>query len=169
MKTALAESVRPQGKHLLAEIHAEECNIPQDLVDVDEPSMAKVVSKHFKVIYRTPVLPGILLGTWVNVNPTTLGLVKVVMRLAGSQFIVHPYGAGHPTPCTWGGRVGIAYADKVSANQPCAFTVIFPTSFKETILTGHLRNGLLVVEAFHRFTDGSGRMDYYSREIFRRA
>jgi hypothetical protein len=170
MKPVLTDFVRPQGTPPPAEM-PENFHGPQALVHVEEPPMStpKLVSmKNPKVAYRTPVSPGVLLGTWVNVNPTTRGLVKVVLRLVGPQFIVQPYGASEPRPFDWGVRAGVVYADNRGGTQPCAFTATFSTQFKETILAGHLRNDLLVVEAFHHFTDVSGRADYYSREIFRR-
>jgi hypothetical protein len=172
MKPVLTDLVRPQAMRPPAEMPEKNLHDLQDFVHVEEPPMStpKLVSmRNPKVAYRTPVSPGALLGTWVNVNPTTRGLVKLVLRLVGPQFIVQAYGASEPTPFEWGIRAGTVYADSRGDHQPCAFTATFSSRVKETILAGHLRNNLLVMEAFHHFfTDAIGRSDYYSRELFRR-
>jgi hypothetical protein len=171
MKPVLNEVVRPQATRPLAEMPEKELDSPQDLAPVAESPMwtpKRLSMKNPKVVYRTPVSPGVLLGTWINVNPTTRGLVKVVLRLIGPQLIVQASGGSEPMPFDWGAHAGTVYADNRGNNQPCAFTTTFSTRFKEIILAGTLRDNLLVVEAFHHFTDVSGRSDYYSREIFRR-
>ena len=96
----------------------------------------------------------------------TRGLVKVIIGDRRGKLSVHVFGACKPTPCDWKRVKGLAYAENVSSIEAIAFSAIYKFGFKETIVTGHLCNGCLVVETFNHFTDKSGRSDYYSRECF---
>lgn len=104
-----------------------------------------------------------LVGTWVNCDKATRGLVKVMIAASGAAITVHAFGACSPTPCDWGSVAGIAYSDAVGAAQAIAFSARYKFSFKETIVAGHLDAGCLVIETWDNFTDNSGRSDYYSR------
>jgi hypothetical protein len=104
-----------------------------------------------------------LLGTWANCNKATRGLVKVTITASGPCVNVHAFGACTSKPCDWGPVAGTLYAADVSSKEAVAFTAIYEFSFKLTIVVGHLDAGSLVVETFDRFTDGSGRSNYYSR------
>ena len=107
-----------------------------------------------------------LMGRWRNCDKDTGGLVRVDLGSRRGILTVHPFGACHPTPCDWGTVKGLAYSESVSDVNAVAFTAFFDPGFKETIVTGHLCGGCLVVETYSHFKDGSGRCDYYSRECF---
>ena len=113
-------------------------------------------------------LPGGLVGSWVNVNPGTRGLVKLSIGTAGATTTVHLYGACTPTPCDWGAVNAVAYSTDVASPRAIAFTAQYVFAFKDAIVAGHLEGQYLVVETFNRFKDGSSRFDYYGRETFRR-
>lgn len=107
-----------------------------------------------------------LVGSWRACNRETRGLVRVDLGKKGRDLTVHVFGACTPTPCDWGTVLGIAYAESVSATAAIAFTAIYDAGFKDTIVTGLLDQGTLIVETFNRFKDGSGRSNYYSRGYF---
>jgi len=107
-----------------------------------------------------------LAGTWKACDQNTRGLVRVVLRASGGNLKVRVFGACHPTPCDWGTVNGLAYAESVSATDAIAFSAVYTPGFKETIVTGRLDNGTLIVETYNHFTDGSGRSNYYSRGYF---
>jgi hypothetical protein len=111
------------------------------------------------------VAPTPIVGTWVNCDHTTRGLVRLMIAASGKEITVHGFGACSPTPCDWGIVNGLVYAPNVTANTAVGFTVTYNFSFKQTIVVGHLMNGALVVETFDHFTDSSGRADYYSLDI----
>ena len=144
-------------------------NAPQDLEHVEERIALPpgISEKAFFETSKLAVFPGTILGTWVNVNPATRGLVKIVVDLTGGTLHVHPFGACVPTPCDWTQKKGIAYAENVSATHAVAFSAVFGQGFKNTIVAAHLEGRLLCVETFNDFIDGSGRSDYYTREMFR--
>lgn len=106
-----------------------------------------------------------LLGTWVNCDHETRGLVRVMINPSGKQINLHVFGACQPTPCDWGIVQAKVYAVNVVTQPAVAFAATYTFGFKETVIVGRLMNGALLVETFDHFTDGSGRADYYSLEI----
>lgn len=109
------------------------------------------------------VTPTPLSGTWLNADPATRGLVKVVITTSGTAMSVDAFGACSPTPCNWGVVAGTAYAASVSTTAAVAFTAQYNFSFKRTTVTGHLEGKYLIVETYDTFIDNSGRSNYYSR------
>ena len=111
------------------------------------------------------VAPNPLVGTWVNCDHQTRGVVRLVIAASGKEITVHGFGACSPTPCDWGVAPGLIYASNVTASPAVAFTATYTFGFKQTVVVGHLLDGALMVEIFDHFTDNSGRSDYYSQYI----
>lgn len=106
---------------------------------------------------------GGLNGTWINVDPHTRGLVRVVIN--GNR--IHPYGACHPDPCDWGVLKAKSFSGSVDTSSLTALEAKQTTSFSRVNLTLSLEpDGKLRVEAFTHFTDNSGRADYHSENFF---
>ena len=112
---------------------------------------------------------GPLIGTWNACNKDTRGLVRVVLSEQNGQLLVHAFGACSPTPCDWQQVQGLAYADTVNGGPAVAFTAKYNFAFKDTILTGVIDRGCLIVEDFNVFKDGSGRASYYDKGYFCKA
>lgn len=111
------------------------------------------------------VVPTPLVGTWLNCDHQTHGMIRLMIAAAGSEITVHGFGACSPTPCDWGTVNGLIYAANVASTPAMAFTATYTFGFKQTTLVGRLLNGALIVETFDHFTDKSGRADYYSLDI----
>ncbi len=137
-----------------------EFRAPSDILD-KEIERLKVPKEHV----ATAVLATPIVGTWVNCDHHTRGLVRLMIAAAGKEITVHAFGACSPTPCDWGVVNGLVYADNVTAAPAVAFSAVYTLSFKQTTITGRLLNGALIVETFDHFTDQSGRSDYYSMDI----
>lgn len=45
-------------------------------------------------------------GDWINDDPNTRGITRLVISNAGQMLTVHGYGACEPTDCDWGTRTG---------------------------------------------------------------
>ena len=103
-----------------------------------------------------------LVKTWVNTDPATRGMVKIVIAAAGGGVSAHAFGACTPTPCDWGTVPGKVFSANVSSSTGIAFTAHYSFGFKNTTVTGHLNGKNLIVETFDEFTDGSARNNYYS-------
>lgn len=131
------------------------------IATLDKASTAKLKPVKGKTLNLRP-----LVGSWRNCDKKTRGLVRIDLASRRGALAVHPFGACSPKPCDWGTQRGQAYSESVVSRDAVAFTATFKTSFKVTIVTGHLCDGCLVVETYSRFTDKSGRCPYYSRECF---
>lgn len=118
---------------------------------------------------HSPLTLPSLIGTWVNVNPATRDIVKIVLTNSGGALGVHAYGACVPTPCDWGQVTGQAYSASVAGGAAVAFTADYQFGFKRTILTGHLSGEHLIVDDFNVFEDGSGRSAYFTEGTFKKA
>ena len=129
-------------------------------------ALDKISSAKLKAVQKKLASPKALVGTWVNCDKATRGIVKVKIGNRRGTLVVNVFGACHPTPCDWKTVKGLAYAENVSSNKAVAFSAVYKFGFKKTIVTGHLCSGCLIVETFNHFTDGSGRSDYYSRDCF---
>jgi hypothetical protein len=140
----------------------------QDLKEIIVTERDGVTANELKEAAKLSPSPIDLLGTWVNMDSHTGGIVKLILGFAGA-LRVHAYGACHPTPCDWGTVNGLTYSNGVSSSRAVAFSAIYQFSFKSTIVTGKLQSGMLIVEVFNHFTDASGRFDYYDRYTMRRA
>lgn len=127
-------------------------------------------SRSFKDLRDSAVNLGSLVGIWTNCDAETRGIVRIELVEKNGSLAVQVFGACHPNPCDWGQVNGVAYAESVVDNDAVAFTALYNPGFAERIVTGHLDGRTLIVEVFTRFTDGSGRSNYYSREYlcFRR-
>jgi hypothetical protein len=106
---------------------------------------------------------GGLNGSWVNVDPNTRGLVRIVI----DDRKIHPFGACHPDPCDWGNLKGNILAAGVDASNATALMAKKSTNFDKVELTVSLESdGRLRAEVFTHFTDGSGRADYRTVNYF---
>jgi len=139
----------------------------EDLKEIIVTEREGVTANELKEAAELSPSPINLLGTWVNVDSNTRGMVKLILGWAGT-LRVHAYGACHPTPCAWGTVNGLTYGSSVTSSRAVAFAATYQFNFKSTIVTGSLQGGMLVVETYDHFTDSSGRFDYYSRYTFRR-
>lgn len=111
--------------------------------------------------------PSPLLGEWINTNPTTRGLVSVVISRNGDNVVVRVFGASSPSPSDW--REVTAqelYAGSAGSSDAMGFTATYDFGFLKTRLEANLSLGLLVIGNFNTFCDGSGRSNYFSREFF---
>jgi hypothetical protein len=60
------------------------------------------------------------------------------------------------------------FADDVAGDAAWAFRAGFDLGWQRVELFGYLNRGVLAVDAGTTFTDGSGRSDYFTRELFYR-
>ena len=107
-------------------------------------------------------------GTWHNTDKKTRGIVKLVISAGGGGggLTVRAFGACAPSPCDWGEAAGQAFSSGAAEREGMAFTVTFDFNFMETSLAVYLKGGILVLDSFNTFKDGSGRFNYFSREFF---
>jgi len=109
------------------------------------------------------------IGCWLSTNKNTQGIAKLVVIGDGDDLRVQAFGASLPSPCEWGEVKGTVFSDGAASTTGLAFRAVYDFGFKETILQAKVKKGVLVVANFNRFTDGSRRASYFSREFFYRA
>ena len=134
-----------------------EFQAPSDILEKEVERLNVPLPKAPLAVDAAPIL-----GTWVNSDHQTRGLVRLLITAAHNEVIVHGFGACSPTPSDWGPVNGLVYADNVTATPAVAFSAVNTFSFKQTTIVRRLLNGALIVETFDHFTDKSGRADYYS-------
>jgi hypothetical protein len=105
-----------------------------------------------------------LVGTWVNFDRKTRGIVRIVVTGVDIGLQVHAFGACSPEPCDWGAVPASAFAESVSADHAVGFRTFYNFGFLETMLAAYLNKRLLVVDAYNQFRDGSGRSQYFLRD-----
>jgi hypothetical protein len=137
-----------------------EFRAPSDIIESERERLGIMAPPAELTVSALP-----LVGTWVNCDHQTRGLIRVMIAASGSEITVHAFGACQPTPCDWGVVNGTIYATNVAAAPAMAFTATYTFAFKQTVIVGHLFNGSLLIETFDHFTDKSGRADYYSEYV----
>jgi hypothetical protein len=114
-----------------------------------------------------------LVGTWVNVNPKTGGIVKVVITNDILGFRVHTYGACSPTPCDHGAIKASPFSKTVSSTVASGLSAIYNFGFKTTLVTAKRTAeydgaSFLELESRNVFAAGDTRFDYMQSELFRK-
>jgi hypothetical protein len=110
---------------------------------------------------------GPLIGAWAG-----LGAPKHVAALEcgvlGREFTVRAYGVGDGGPVDWGTMPAQVFADGARSDDPPSFLVTFDRDDRRVDILARQYMGVLVIGEYHKFTDGSGRTDFYVRECYRR-
>ena len=111
---------------------------------------------------NTSGLPGI----WVNSNPDTNGIARMVVSESNGLLSARAFAIGPRELIDWGTTDLVVFAATPSSKVAAGFTCLFDFGFAETELQGMIMKGLLVLAQFHRFKDQSKRVDYFLREYF---
>jgi hypothetical protein len=114
-----------------------------------------------------------LVGTWTNVNPTTGGIVKIVITSEPTGLKIQTFGACSPTPCDHGKisaapfskSVGSSFASGLSGEYDFGFSKMLVTAQRTTSFDG---GTFLELETRTRFAPGDTRYDYMRTELFRK-
>lgn len=135
---------------------------------------------------RTPVALEPMAGHWVNTDVRSRGITHVTCSVRDGALYVGVTAAGPDGPIEWGEVPAAVYADisvtggARSTVEPAsthyadtsatgggpAFRAVYDHGFMRVHLQGRLNIGILPLAIFTEFVDGSGRSDYYAREVF---
>ena len=105
-------------------------------------------------------------GTWINSNPDTNGIVRIVLSESLGKLWLQTYAIGPERLIEWGTAPADVFAATPSSRVAAGFTCIYDFGFVETRLQGMIMKGLLVLAQLHSFKDESQRADYFVREYF---
>lgn len=113
-----------------------------------------------------PVDYSTLLGTWVNSNPETNGIARMVMTEANGKLSLRVYAVGPDGLIDWGTTKVSVFMSSPSSRVPAGFSCLYDFGFAETRLQAMILKGLTVLAQFHIFKDDSRRADYFVREYY---
>lgn len=114
-----------------------------------------------------PVDVSPLVGDWINVNPGTDHLVRLEAAESGGILRIRAYGSGSSSPIDWGEIEATPYVAG-SGLEAGGFHARYGLETAETFLAANQKLGILVIQSYTSFRDGSGRPAHFSREFFRR-
>lgn len=106
-----------------------------------------------------------LIGTWINSNPHTNGIARMVMSRANGNLSLRVYAVGPEGLIDWGSADVSVFASTPTSKVGAGFTCLYDFGFAEARLQGMIMKGLLVLAQLQRFKDGE-RADYFVREYF---
>lgn len=114
-----------------------------------------------------------LTGTWVNVNPATGGIVKLVVTSDATGFKIHTYGACSPTPCDHGAVPAASFSKTVSSGVAYGLSGQYNFGFSTMLVTAQRiytydGGNFLEIETRTKFASGDTRYDYTRTELFRK-
>ena len=113
-----------------------------------------------------PIDSSALPGTWVNSNPDTTGIARMVMTETNGNLSLQVYGVGPDGLVDWGSASVNVFTSTALSRVGAGFTCLFDFGFAETQLQGMIMKGLLVLAQTHRFKDDSNRVSFFVREYF---
>lgn len=131
---------------------------PVHVNDETEPTPGEVLASELDL--------SSLFGRWKNTNTATRGISEIIIGEAGENLRVQTFGARASGLSDWGERDATAYAYGVAGNIVAGFEVTYDFETQETLVTAIHNRGVLVIHAYHRFKDGSGRSNFISKEFF---
>jgi len=108
-----------------------------------------------------------LVGNWVNTEPNTSYLVRVILTEQDGRLAFRGYGANEPGPIDWGEVEAVPYAAGTSL-MAGGFHSFYNLDGIETHLVANQKLGILVIQSYTRYLDGSGRTSHFGREFFHR-
>ena len=114
----------------------------------------------------TPLDIQALPGVWINSNPNTSGIARMVMSESDGKLSLQVFAVGPDGLIDWGSSEVKVFAGLPTSKVGAGFSCSFDFGFAETELQGMIMKGLLVLAQFHRFKDNSKRADFFVREYY---
>ena len=102
-----------------------------------------------------------LLGAWTNSNSQTEWIKRFTLSKKGSIFTIHVHGAAEPFD--WGEVEAVPYMDNIGE---LAFHAVYELETFNSLLAANTNKGLIIIAAFNRFKNGSGRSNFLCREFY---
>lgn len=102
-----------------------------------------------------------LLGVWTNSNTQTKWIRRFTLDQKGSIFTIQVQGAAEPFD--WGEVEAVPYMDNIGE---LAFHAVYELEIFHSLLAANTNKGLIIIAAFNRFTNGSGRSNFLCREFY---
>lgn len=108
-----------------------------------------------------------LVGDWVNTKPDSSYLVRVVLTSRDGRLMFRGYGANEPDPIDWDEVEAVPYVAGTS-HLAGGFQATYNLDGIETQVVANQKLGVLVLNLYTRYLDGSGRTSHFNREFYHR-
>jgi hypothetical protein len=105
-------------------------------------------------------------GIWINSNPGTTGIARLVISEADGNLSLRVYAIGPAGLIDWGPANIAVFSASPDSHVSAGFTCVYDFGFAEARLQAMLLKGLIVLAQIHTFKDDSHRADYFVREYF---
>lgn len=105
-------------------------------------------------------------GNWVNSNPDTTGIARLVISEVGGDFFLEIQAIGPDGLIAWGKTPIKPLAGNPASRKGAGFTCSYDFGFATVRLQAMIVKGLIVLAQFHTFKDDSGRAAFFVREYF---
>jgi hypothetical protein len=109
-----------------------------------------------------------IVGTWHATDQHTPGVTRLELTGTDGVLVISARGADEPQPRDWGEAEATSYGADPGSDKAMAFTAEYEFGFLTILLAAYAKQGILVLDTFTSFRDGSGRSDYFTREFFHR-
>jgi hypothetical protein len=106
------------------------------------------------------------LGTWFNCNLNSGEIVSLTLEEGNDGLILRAFGAADSSQRDWGETAALPHVSSLGSREVSGFTAHYDFGFMETQIAANLKYGVLVIQSYNTFRDGSGRPDYFVREFF---
>lgn len=106
------------------------------------------------------------LGTWHNTDPETGEIQQIILSEDQGTLRIHAFGACRPALCDWGEVEATPHVAHLAGETLAGFEARYDFGFMETVLAANVKRGILVIQSYNTFKDGSGRASYFTREFF---
>jgi hypothetical protein len=113
-----------------------------------------------------PIDLSALHGMWVNSNPDSSGIARMVISGTNGYLTLQVSAIGPDGLIDWGTADITILTSAPSSNVAAGFTCRYDFGFVEIRLQAMILKGLIVLAELHRFKDDSKRVDYFVREYF---
>jgi hypothetical protein len=109
---------------------------------------------------------GPTLGTWLNCDLRTGEIRSLTLVERDGGLVLRAFAAGDSDPIDWGETPATPYVSSLPSRAVSGFEARYDFTFAETHLAANIKYGVLVIQCYNRFLDGSGRPSYFTREFF---
>ncbi|MDF1695925.1 MAG: hypothetical protein P1U56_08845 [Saprospiraceae bacterium] len=106
------------------------------------------------------------LGAWTNTKENSGQLPQVELRESDNKLYLKVYGADLNGLIDWGESECEVFTENPHDGTSIAFITGFNFDQIDVDITANVKLGVLVIQTYTKFNDGSGRLNYYTREFY---
>ncbi len=108
-----------------------------------------------------------LVGDWINLKSDSRYIVRAILRVESDRLLLKIYGANQPEAIDWGEVEAIPYVMGQAAIANSFYTRYDLKGIKVDLVANQ-KLGILVIQSYVCYEDGSGRTNHHTRDFFRR-